>query len=150
MVTGNRWWLLMVVVLSFWWFSNKNPCLQVPTIVWFNNEKILKSVCRYYAVWCWRWKNIDEFASLNRFLFYKSVVILFGDYFEKEIYLGYRALLLWSRSYVTISQDLFKFSAARLGSPCSKFEKSYIIRWLQLGLTDIASIIFRIHTDSDK
>ena len=35
-------------------------------------------------------ERIDEFASLNRFLFYKSVVILFGDYFEKEIYLGYR------------------------------------------------------------
>ena len=51
-------------------------------------------MCRYFAQFDAEGERIDEFASLNRFLFYKSVVILFGDYFEKEIYLGYRALLL--------------------------------------------------------
>ena len=55
--------------------------------VWFNNEKILKSVYRYFAQFDAEGeRRIDEFASLNRFLFYKSVVILVGDYFEKEIY----------------------------------------------------------------
>ena len=63
--------------------------------VWFNNRKILKKVCVGILQFDAEGERIDEFASLNRFLFYKSVVILWRLFRKRNILgLGYQALLL--------------------------------------------------------